>query len=157
MAGAELSTWCWYDNDSKEWRSNPAHRVSDTNLQVINDLSNTYGLAVNPVTKDDSVEAMAAVGRGDIIRGRARFAPGALMTYKHIHAAKWNKQRSKFAEHNLYGHVDLAACFVYAQRFWEGLYNIWPDPPEHLGRKGDDWVGDRMMVVEDNDELGEFF
>ena len=159
LSGNEFSSFQWYDSEAQCWRSNPTHRVSDTNLQVINDLSSIYGLSVNPVTKDDSVEAMSAVGRGDIIRGRVRFAPDAEQTYKHVHAAKWNKQRTKFAEHTLYGHVDLAACFVYGQRFWEGLYNIWPDPPEHLGRKGDDWVGG-LLVADENDrdeELGDFF
>lgn len=152
------SDWQYYDQDNKCWRGNPHTRVSDTALQVINDLSNVYGLHVVPTTKDDLKDAMVKFANAKMIQGRVRFAPQATLSYKHVHAAQWNKQRTKFAEHTAYGHVDLAATFVYAIRYWENLYNILPDPPKHLGRGGNDWVGDVIALNDpDNNDDEEWF
>ena len=159
LSGEELSSWQWYNSEAQQWESNPVVRFSDTQLQVINDLSTIYGLHVSPTTKDDLVDSMVKNARARMVQGRVAFGPMAEQTYKHCHAAQWNKQHTKFAEHNLYGHVDLAADVVYALRNWPNYWNTLPDPPEHLGKGGDDWVGDieGLNDARDSDELGEFF
>lgn len=152
VSGEELSDYQWYDNDDKSFRSNPAARVSDTSLQVINDLSNIYGLHVIPTTKDDLKDSMVKLARAKMIQGVVAFGPQATMSYNHVFSAQWNKQRTKFDEHNLYGHYDLAACYVYAMRYWEQLYNILPDPPSHvLMKRTESWVGQPHWEQEEDD------
>lgn len=150
--GNEASRFRWYDHTNQCWASNPHFRVSDVQLQLINDLSSIYGMAISPTTKDDLEDTMVLNARSKLSQGKVAFAvadegPSAEMTFKHCHACTWNKQRTKFAEHNTYAHYDLAACVIYALRYWDTLYNIFPDPPPHLGRGGDSWVGD---VVAEN-------
>jgi len=146
-----LSDWQWYDHDSKLFRSAPVVRISDTALQVINDLSTIYGLHVAPTTKDDLVDSMVKNARARMAQGKVAFGPMAELTYKHCHAAQWNTQHTKFAEHNLYGHVDLAACVVYALRNWPEYWNMLCEPPEHLLKpKTESWVPE--LFVDDEEE-----
>lgn len=154
VSGEELSEFQWYDHDSAVWRSNPSARVSDTQLQLINDLSTVYGLHVSPTTKDDLKDVMVKFTNAKMIQGKIAFAPGATLTYNHCKAARWNDQRTKFAEHKQYGHVDLAATVIYAVRYWEQLINITPDPPLHLGKGGDNWVPDVVSQWSDDEDEG---
>jgi hypothetical protein len=154
-SGMEKSDYQWFDNDLKDYRSNPMARVSDTQLQLINDLSTIYGMHVTPTTKDDLKDTMVMLARAKMAQGKVAFGPLAEMTYKHVHAAQWNKLRTKFEEHNLYGHVDLAACVIYALRFWEQLYNVLPTAPEHFHKaKTESWVPQPQWETEDEDDGG---
>lgn len=163
-SGDELSTFQWFDAANGCWRGNPHVRFSDTELQVINDLTNIYGLDVAPTTKE-SLPAMVGNGRARMSQGRVAFAlyaaepqgaNKAANTYDAVHTAQWNTQHTKFAEHPefrlKFGHFDLAACYTYAMRNWPDYWNYSVDPPAHIGKGGDSWVGD---VVEENYEAEE--
>ena len=153
-----VSEFRWYDNVCREWQSNPTIRVSDVQLQLINDLSTIYGIACNPTTKDDLADTMVMLGRAKISQGKVVFGPMAGLSLKHIQNCMWDKRRVKFAEHPVYKHYDLAACYIYKMRSWESLYNILPNPPEHLGKAHADWVGDALIDPRyDEDEIGEMF
>lgn len=151
---SEASEWQWYDNDARRFTRNPHARVSDVELQVINDLSNTYGLHVIPTTKE-SLRAMTGFANAKLSQGQVVFAPRASLAAQHVNAAQWEPNRTKFAEHNVYAHYDLAACFVYAIRYWEQLTHLWPEPPEHWDRKpSPDFVGDPYAHTEEGGMWG---
>jgi hypothetical protein len=155
--GTESSAFQWYDNEGKQWQNNPHVGIADVNLQLINDLSTIYGMHCNPTTKDDLEDTMVLHARQEMSRGRVAFAPRAELTFKHVQACMWDKKRTKFTEHKTYGHYDLAADVIYALRNWPAYMNYLPEPPTHLGRKGDDWVGNDMHDVQNTNELGAFF
>lgn len=136
-----LSDFKWYDNDGKQWMSNPQARVSDIELQIVNDLSNVYGLHVTPTTKE-TLRAMAGFANAKLSQGSVEFGPLANLAAQHINACQWQPNRKKFAEHNVYAHYDLAACFVYSERYWDQLIHLFPYPPKHLDAPvGPDFVG----------------
>lgn len=148
----------WYNNDVKRWENNPVLRVSDTSLQTINDLTTLYGLSVAPTTKDD-LKAMTQLVRQRLNRGKFEVDVthiGGQLLSRHLWACTWNDQHTKFAEHEDYGHFDLAAATVYGLRAWQAYYHYLPDPPEHLGKMGDDWVGDISDDFGDDDDDFDF-
>lgn len=141
-----LSEYKWYDNDAKEWRANPHLRVSDTNLQLIRDMGVMFGFYLNPTTKDDLRKVMVQLVRSMLKQQMVKFGPLASMTAAHMNACTWHKNRKEWVEHKVYSHFDLAATVVYGLRFWESYFHIDPYPPKHLGRGGEDWVGEVQPI-----------
>jgi len=138
----ELSTFKWYDNDAKCWMYNPQLRVTDINHGFINDMSTMFGFHLAPTTKDDLREVMVQDVRSKLKQIRVKFGPLAAETARHMNACTWNKQRTEWVEHKVYSHFDLAATVMYGLRYWESFYHIDPYPPQHLGKRGENWVGD---------------
>lgn len=144
-----LSDWQWYDNDAQMWRPNPHLRVSDTSSQLINDMSVMFGLYLDPTTKDDLREVMVQLVRSKLKQKQTKFGPLAANTASHINACTWDKNRHEWQEHSVWSHFDLAACAMYALRYWESYYYIDPYPPKHLGKRGENWVGEVKVIPED--------
>jgi hypothetical protein len=140
-AGRPRSTFQWFDNTKMRFRPNPYLRVSDVSLQLINDLSSLYGLHCQP-TKKDSLRSMTGTCRGFLVRGDVDFEPLATEAAAHVEACTWNEKRDKFAEHEIFGHYDLAACFVYSLLMWRYDANVWPEPPEKLFNAGSGFAPD---------------
>lgn len=151
---AELSEFKWYDNDAKCWRYNPHLRVSDTALQFIRDMGVMFGMYIDPTTKDDLREIMVQLVRSKLKQNQIKFGPLAAEAASHMHACTWHKNRHEWIEHGVWSHFDLAATVVYGTRFWESYYYLDPYPPQHLGKGGEDWVGNMQTQI-DTEELGE--
>lgn len=156
---SQLSKYRWYNNDMRMWENNPVLRISDTALQTINDLSMLYGLTVAPTSKDD-LKAMTQVVRQALNSGRFEIDTqhiGGMQLARHIYACSWNDQRTKFAEHEQHSHFDLAACTVYGLRAWQAYYHWLPFPPQHLGQRGEDFVGDLVAAQDEGNEEDDFY
>lgn len=131
----------WYDHAEKRFKTNPAGRVSDIDPQMIHDMAVSYGLLIHPTTKADLRDTMVWLVRQWLSRGRVLFTERAQLAYDHVKACRWDKNRNKFDEHDVYGHFDLAAALVYLVRYVDMFTNINPEPPQYLGTGGPDWVG----------------
>jgi hypothetical protein len=147
----------WYDHTEQRFKTNPAGRVSDIEPQMIHDMAVSYGLLIHPTTKADLRDTMVWFVRQWMTRGRVAFTKRAQLAYDHVKACVWNKQRTAFDEHPTYGHFDLAAALVYLCRYVDMFANINPEPPEHLGTGGPDWVGAPKWQQTDALPLSEMF
>jgi hypothetical protein len=151
---SDASEFKWYDNEAKCWRANPYLRVSDTALQLINDMSTMFGLFLAPTTKDDLREVMVQLVRSKLKQVQVKFGPLAANTVSHVNACTWHKNRHEWVEHSVWSHYDLAATVVYGMRFWDNYYYIDPYPPKYLNRRGSDWVGN-VQPIPESVEYGE--
>lgn len=131
----------YYAHTEQMFKMNPAGRVSDIDPQMIHDMLMSYGISIAPTTKDDLRDTMVWNVRQWLMRGRVLFTPRAQLAFDHVKACRWDKNRNKFDEHEVYGHFDLAAALVYLVRYVEMYANINPEPPPHLGVGGPDWMG----------------
>lgn len=147
----------WYDHTEKRFRTNPAGRVSDVEPQMIHDMAVSYGLLIHPTTKADLRDTMVWFVRQWLTRGRVAFTKRAQLAFDHVKACVWNKQRTAFDEHPTYGHFDLAAALVYLCRYVDMFSNVNPEPPQHLGAGGPDWVGAPKWQQTDALPLSEMF
>ena len=155
LGGRQPSEWQWYDNDARGWRPNPQLRVSDcANPQFMRDMSVTYDIHIDPCTKDDLREVMVQHVRSMLKQRRVLFGPLAILSAAHVNACTWNEKRTEWVEHKTWSHFDVAATNMYGLRFWENYYQLDPFPPKHLGRGGDNWVGN-AEVIEQQIEYGE--
>jgi len=151
------SSYTWYNNDTDRWEFNPVLRVSDTSLQLINDLSSLYGLSVAPTTKDD-LKAMTQLVRQNL--NSSQFIVNTQYTDKlsrHMNACTWNDQRTKFEEHEQWGHFDLAAATVYGLRAWQNYRHILPFPPQHQKHSTTDYAGDLVAAQYEDDDDDDFY
>jgi hypothetical protein len=132
----------YFDNDmSIGFHTNPQTRVSDIDLTFIRDIDTEFGLSFHAADKSAPLEARVNLSRNRIEGGGLVFTPDAGPIIDHIRAAKWNKQRSKFDEHPVYGHYDLAAALVYWLPACDMIRHRRPHPPagiESLGTAGHD-------------------
>lgn len=149
-----MSVFGWYDNDARTFRANPHLRVTDVNPQFIRDMSVMFGLHLDPTTKDDLREVMVQLVRSKLKQVRVKFGPRCIQTAAHMNACTWNKLRTEWAEHRVWSHFDLAATVMYGLRYWENYYYIDPYPPQHLGKGGQDWVG-QVRVHDEPQEYGD--
>ena len=140
----------WYAHQEQAFRMNPAGRVSDIDPQMIHDMLVSYGISIQPTTKDDLRDTMVWNVRQWLTRGRVLFTPRAQLAFEHAKACRWDKNRVKFDEHDIYGHFDLAAALVYLVRYVEHYSNINPEPPPHLGVGGADWAGQPQWQTHDS-------
>jgi hypothetical protein len=112
--------------DKDKWKANPYARLSDTDLRLITDLSTMFGLAVSPVSKD-SVEASLHALRNAFMLDLIEIHPSAEATADHLENAIWNKGRTSWDRHEVYGHFDLLDCVRYTWRHCQRAKN--PNPP----------------------------
>lgn len=112
-----------------EHRPNPHGRVSDVDLQLIRSLGDHYGLEFSATTKSE-LHTMVNLAWSWIEQGRLVFLPDCGPVIDHVQKGKWNKQRTKFAEHKVMGHYDCLAALVYLVRYVDmHLQNVRPHPP----------------------------
>lgn len=142
-----------YDQAEQRFVFGPK-RVSDVNPQLIHDLSTTYGIYCATTTKDDLKDTMVWNTRSKwLSRGRLLFTQRAQLAYDHLNACVWDERRSEFDHHPTYSHFDLAAASVYLTRYADLYANTNPEPPEHLGRGGPDWIGVPEWQQQTSDSL----
>lgn len=122
--------FCFFDG--KRFNVNPRMRVSDIDARYIRDVDAEFGLRFSPANKKDSLEARTNLMRNSFGSGRLEILKSAGVVIDHCRAAKWNSQRTKFAEHPVHGHFDVAAAGLYFNRGIQDLRNLRPHPPSHL-------------------------
>lgn len=113
--------------DGRRTIANPYKRVSDTQLQLINDLTNDYDLPMIATQKHDLMSAVQHF-RDWIHRGACVFLPGTEELQLQLSTGIWHdKSRKQFAHiSKALGHFDLVACCVYLTRNIETQLNPFP-------------------------------
>lgn len=101
-------------------------RVSDNNLQVINDLQVTYGINFSPTEKREAEVALNNV-RVLIASKRIIINPRCITLINHLEAGVWNKQKTSFARSGLkFGHFDAIDSLKYLVRNVDFNKNPYP-------------------------------
>lgn len=148
----QLST---YFRDGK-FHVNPAHRSTDVDPRMVQDMSIEYGLLFSPTAKDDA-EAQRNVLRDAVHAGKVVFLKDAGPVIDHIQNAEWNEKRTDYERHPVYGHFDCLAALIYLFRNISMQAN--PNPPMHFGdgRRPEvatyRWHADRNVVKTGADAL----
>jgi hypothetical protein len=120
--------------DGREHKKNPGARVSDVDLGLIRDIDDHYGLEFTATNKSE-LHTMVNLVRSYLAQGRMVFLPGSGPIIDHMRACKWNKQRTKFDSHPVWGHYDVAASAVYLTRLIDQRFqNLRPHPPAGLSQ-----------------------
>lgn len=91
------------------------HRVSDTDLILINDMSQIHGLHFTPTEKDEK-EAQVNQLRLWVQTGRIEIDPSCAHLIRQLHTAIWNKQRTEFERSAMDGHFDGVDALIYMLR-----------------------------------------
>lgn len=91
--------------DGRRFKQNPHSRVTDVDLRFVQDLSAEYGLIFDATAKDDA-DAQRNNLRDAIGSGKVEFHPEAGPVIEHIRNAIWNKKRTDYERHSVYGHFD---------------------------------------------------
>jgi hypothetical protein len=110
-------------------RVNPYMRTSDIELRFIRDVEEEHGLRFEATVKDESLEVRVNTLRNWVGGGQVVWLPTAGPAIAHTRAGKWNKQKTKFDEHRVYGHYDALAAEVYLVRAAELIRGKRPHPP----------------------------
>jgi hypothetical protein len=101
-------------------------RVSDNNLQVINDLQVTYGLNFLATEKREAEVALNNV-RVLIAAKRIIINPRCKVLISHLESGVWNKQKTSFARSGLkFGHFDAIDSLKYLVRNVDFNKNPYP-------------------------------
>ena len=101
-------------------------RVSDTNAQLIADMSSEHGLIFSPAEKDDSEAALNAY-RIALAGLKYEVHERCVDTIAHLEQAIWNKGRTNMAESSGGGHFDTIPAGVYLNRK-SGQFKRNPNP-----------------------------
>lgn len=131
------SKWPRYNQSQKTAREQPYMRYSDTDLRMIGDLRQLHGLHFNPTAKDN---LKAQVNHVRVLVGRRhiRIHPRCVLLRSHLRNGIWNKQKTKFAESDEFGHFDTLAALVYLVRNVNVQRN--PNPPSDWAIGSDHFV-----------------
>jgi hypothetical protein len=128
-------------------------RIADnTNPQLLNDLSHTYGISFIPVVKTN-LQAMVNKVRIWSRAGRIEIHENCKYLIKCIDSAMWKDgKKDDFARSDLYGHFDALAALVYLVRAIDE--NTSPLPKTHTGQN-------ELVIYEKTDneieEMGKMF
>lgn len=108
-------------------------RVADnTNPQLLNDLSHSYGLAFIPTTKTN-LQAMVNKVRVWVRAGRVKIHHNCKYAIGCIDGAMWqNEKKDDFARSDAFKHYDALAAIVYLVRAIDESTN--PLPQNHTGQ-----------------------
>lgn len=90
-------------------------RVADSPPLVLNELSLSYGLHVDPVDKIGK-EAQISALRSAIASGQVVLSPAVPLLDETLKAAVWNDDRTSYIRSAKLGHMDLLDALVYAWR-----------------------------------------
>ena len=95
------------------WGKRPVYqRFADGDLIVLQDISTTHGLPINPVKKDN-LEAQVNRVRLDIQHDTLRIAPKCKTVRAHTQYGIWDKTRKKFDRSDEFFHFDALAGLIY--------------------------------------------
>ncbi len=120
----EVLTDTIYDRtctDEKELEyENPSRWADNNNLILLQDLNkkgfkDESGRYWSPTAKD-AIEAGVNMVRTWLKNGRLKIDPACRLLIGTLETALWNKQRTDFAESEVYGHADALAALVYLIR-----------------------------------------
>ena len=142
-------TTAWSHED-KTLKPQPHARVSDTDLRLIYDLSNDYGIFFAPSLKDDKDAQIYAL-RDALMNDLIEIEDGSGPLADHLESARWNERRTDFERTPLFGHFDCADMLIYLWRYVSGLRNLNPTPPkshafDYFERpKHEPTLGERLM------------
>lgn len=121
-----------YWDDQKGFRCNPHLRTSDIDLGFIRDIQAEFGIEFQAANKSAPLEVRTNMLRNWHAGGKIIYTPDAGPVLEHVEAGKWNKQRTKFDEHPIYGHFDILAGLVYWVPACDMIRSVRPHPPEAL-------------------------
>lgn len=113
----------------------PAKRVSDTDWQVIKDMSILHGVQFTGVKKDNK-DAQINFVRLLVQQKRIVIHPRCERLIRHLKTAVWNKQRTSYERTDTEGHFDMIDALVYLVRSIDTSTN--PQPivdPEYAKRE----------------------
>lgn len=116
--------------DGDKFCLQPAHRTTDVDVRMVQDLSIEYGLLFSPTAKDDE-EAQRNVVRDAFLADRLGFAADAGPVIEHVRNAEWNEKRTDYERHPVFGHFDCLAALIYLMRNINKKHN--PAPPQWIG------------------------
>jgi hypothetical protein len=126
----EVGHFCAWDGS--RYQQAPQYRVSDIELRLIRDLDSEYGMSFTPTTKE-ALEVMTNLVRDWVAAGRIVFEPNAGPVIDHVRVARWNKKRTEWDRHPVYGHFDCLAALIYAVRKVQtAVRHLNPNPPPSL-------------------------
>lgn len=133
LTGPVPNTFSYFENETQVgFHTNPHTRVSDIDLTFIRDIDSEFGLGFSAANKSAPLEVRVNLTRNRIESGGMIFMPDSGLVQEHVQAAKWNKQRTKFDTHPVYGHYDLAAALVYWLPACDMIRARRPHPPAGL-------------------------
>lgn len=103
----------------------PYLRVSDNNLQLINDLQKDYGLTFIATEKHNKDQYLGEL-RKMVANRQIIINPKCKVLISHLKSATWNKQRSDFKRSPDNGHYDAVAALMYLTRNIDKTRNPYP-------------------------------
>lgn len=115
----------------------PYMRYSDTDLRMIGDLRQLHQIHFNPTAKDN-LSAQVNHLRVMVQQRQIRIHPRCTILRSHLRNGIWNKQRTKFAESDEFGHFDTVAALIYFLRNVNRSRN--PNPPPDWSVGSDHFV-----------------
>lgn len=126
----ELKLWNQAEKPLRFWngkmmQANPASRVSDVDLRMIQDMHSIHGLKVHPSAKDDKDAALHAL-RNAFQQNKILIHPRCVNTIEHCLGATWNKARSSYTRSDRLGHCDHVDALVYIWRHIPKSLNPFP-------------------------------
>lgn len=131
VTSAPPACFSYFDPD-RGFRLNPHVRTSDIDLGFIRDISSEFGIDFEQANKSSPLEVRVNVLRNWHSGGQIVYDPECGIVIEHVRSAKWNKQRTKFDEHPVFGHFDGLAALVYWVPACDMIRNRRPHPPEGL-------------------------
>lgn len=119
----------WMNHITRE-QEDPYMRVSDNNLQVINDLQMDYGLFFMPTEKHDKLSYIQNL-RTMVGDRRIIINPRCKTLISHMRGATWDKQKKDFKRSPDKGHYDAVAALLYLSRNIQKTRNPYPNGYRH--------------------------
>ncbi len=117
----------------------PFRRVSDTDTQVIIDLSRDYEVKVSPTAKDNA-EAQLYALRNAFKAGQIEIVPKSGPLEEQLLGGRYNEKRTDWERSDELGHLDCIAALIYLWRNVRRTLDPWPVigtdnlPPSQLYR-----------------------
>ena len=133
----------WWNG--KEFRSNPALRVSDTESRLILDLNATHSIPCVAADKDGKAAALQSL-RNAFRDGNIVITPKCEQLITNLEAGRWNDKRTDFERHldkagaKTFGHLDLISALMYLWRMAQLVRNINPIPPKYIDKNQPDML-----------------
>lgn len=142
----------WMNRMTRE-QEVPLKRVSDNNLQVINDMVYEEKLFFMPTEKHNKLEYLSTL-KNMISNRQVIIHPRCKNLISHMKSATWDKQKKDFKRSPDNGHYDGVAALLYLSRNIDKNRNPYPSGHRYskLGPRHEVWVRDNSFETEDNEK-----
>lgn len=114
----------WTNPLTREFHE-PYMRISDNNLQIINDLQLDYGLFFMATEKHNKLDYMQRL-REMVQNRQIIINPKCKTLISHMKSASWDKQKKDFKRSPDHGHYDGVAALLYLSRNIDKTKNPYP-------------------------------